>query len=92
MKVPYAVFDANKNEKFTDFDKVRLRIEQLTDEVAGTNKNIKDEEIVMTLYSASAPDLTIIDLPGLTKVPVGDQDEEIEEITRKMIERYLYRI
>lgn len=88
MATPYAVFDTNKNEKFTNFDEVRKKIEQLTDEIAGTKKNIIDKEIVLTLYSPNAPDLTIIDLPGLTRNPVGDQPHNIEEITRKMSERY----
>ena len=89
MDVPYAVFEARKDEKFTDFDKVRMRIEQLTNEEAGGQKNIIDKEIVLTVYSPNAPDLTVIDLPGITRNPVGDQPKNIEEITRNMAGRYI---
>ena len=34
-------------------------------------------------------DLTLIDLPGLTKVPVGDQPEDIEFLIREMIEDFI---
>lgn len=34
------------------------------------------------------PDLTLIDLPGINRVPVGDQPDNIEEITKNMAKRY----
>ena len=34
------VFEVEKNIKYTDFNKVRLKIEELTDKVAGKNKGI----------------------------------------------------
>ena len=33
--------------------------------------------IIMFIFSVL--DLTLVDLPGLTKVPVGDQPEDIEQ-------------
>jgi len=89
VDVPYAIFEVNKNEKMTDFDKVREKIESLTNEEAGGQKNIVDKEIVLTVYSANSPDLTVIDLPGITRNPVGDQPKNIEEITRNMAGRCL---
>eukprot|EP00331_Platyophrya_macrostoma_P003937 CAMPEP_0176413694 /NCGR_PEP_ID=MMETSP0127-20121128/4845_1 /TAXON_ID=938130 /ORGANISM="Platyophrya macrostoma, Strain WH" /LENGTH=665 /DNA_ID=CAMNT_0017793511 /DNA_START=36 /DNA_END=2033 /DNA_ORIENTATION=- len=89
LDVPYAIFEVKKDEKFTDFEKVRARIEQLTNEEAGGQKNIVDKEIVLTVYSPTAPDLTVIDLPGITRNPVGDQPKNIEEITRNMAERFV---
>lgn len=65
---PYGVFDNNKSEKITNFKQITTRIEQLTDKVAGTNRNIVDDPIRLTIYSHSCPDLTLIDLPGITKV------------------------
>ena len=35
------------------------------------------------------PDLTLVDLPGITRVPVGDQPDNIEEITKNMAIRYI---
>ena len=40
------------------------------------------------VYSADVPDLTLIDLPGITRNPVGDQPENIEEITKDVVRYY----
>ena len=85
---PYAHFDERKGVKFTDFNKVRETIEQLTDDVCKSDKNIVDKPIVLNVYSQTCPDLTLIDLPGVTRVPVGDQPKNIEEITKNMATRY----
>ena len=85
---PWAIFDEKKGEKFTDFNKVRETIEKLTDDVCAGEKNIVDKPIVLNVYSQTCPDLTLIDLPGITRVPVGKQPKNIEEITKKMATRY----
>ena len=86
---PWAVFEERKGTKFTDFVKVRETIEALTDEVCKTNKNIIDKPIVLNVYSQTCPDLTLVDLPGVTRVPIGDQPKNIEEITKNMARRYV---
>ena len=85
---PWAIFEERKGVKFTDFIKVRETIEALTDEVCKTNKNIIDKPIVLNVYSQTCPDLTLVDLPGVTRVPIGDQPKNIEEITKNMARRY----
>ena len=85
---PWAIFDERKGVKFTDFNKVRETIEALTDEVCAGEKNIVDKPIVLNVYSQTCPDLTLIDLPGVTRVPVGKQPKNIEEITKNMAKRY----
>ena len=86
---PWAIFEERKGVKFTDFVKVRETIEALTDEVCKTNKNIIDKPIVLNVYSQTCPDLTLVDLPGVTRVPIGDQPKNIEEITKNMARRYV---
>ena len=86
---PWAVFEEIKGEKFTDFNKVRETIESLTDKVCVGEKNIVDQPIVLNVYSQTCPDLTLIDLPGVTRVPVGKQPKNIEEITKNMAKRYV---
>ena len=86
---PWAVFEERKGVKFTDFVKVRETIEALTDEVCKTNKNIIDKPIVLNVYSQTCPDLTLVDLPGVTRVPIGDQPKNIEQITKDMARRYV---
>ena len=86
---PWAIFEERKGTKFTDFIKVRETIEALTDEVCKSNKNIIDKPIVLNVYSQTCPDLTLVDLPGVTRVPIGDQPKNIEEITKNMATRYV---
>mmetsp|Transcript_21857 Transcript_21857/g.49815 ORF Transcript_21857/g.49815 Transcript_21857/m.49815 type:complete len:782 (+) Transcript_21857:56-2401(+) len=86
----WAVFE-NNPKKFSNFEDVRREIERLTDEVAGSNKGIVDKPIVLNVYAVGAPDLTLIDLPGITRVPVkgSDQSGDIEKLTRDMTLRYI---
>ncbi|MCQ2820706.1 MAG: dynamin family protein [archaeon] len=85
---PWAKFEERKGVKFTDFNKVRETIESLTDEICVGEKNIVDKPIVLNVYSPTCPDLTLVDLPGVTRVPVGKQPANIEEITKNMAKRY----
>merc|ERR1719282_1411323 len=86
----WAVFDKSQT-KYTNFDEVTAEINRLTDEVAGKNKGIVDDPITLTVYATGAPDLTLIDLPGITRVPIkgSDQVEDIEKLTRDMTKRYV---
>lgn len=60
-----------KNKIFTDFDAIRKEIEDETDKMAGTNKGICPEPINLKIFSTRVVNLTLVDLPGITKVPVG---------------------
>ena len=88
---PWAVFDEVKGKKFFNFEEVRQTIEDLTDKVAGLKKNIVDKPIVCQVFSHTCPDLTLIDLPGLTRIPLAgsDQSQDIEKITKQMAHRYV---
>jgi GTP-binding protein EngB required for normal cell division len=85
---PWGQFEEIKGEKFLDFDKVKDKINELTDKICGSSKGIVDQPIVLTVYSPTCPDLTLIDLPGITRVPLPGQDPEIERITKEMAGRY----
>ncbi|NXN00514.1 DYN2 protein, partial [Sylvia borin] len=87
----YAEFLHCKSRKFTDFDEVRQEIEAETDRVTGTNKGISPVPINLRVYSPHVLNLTLIDLPGITKVPVGDQPQDIEFQIREMILQFISR-
>lgn len=75
---------------FTDFEEVMQEIQDETDRVAGSNKGICSQPIVMTFFSKDAPpDLTLIDLPGIVKVPMGDQPPDIETTIRGLVMEYV---
>ncbi len=44
---------------------------------------------MLKIYSPRVVTLTLVDLPGLTKVPVGDQPDDIEQQIRDMILKYV---
>lgn len=81
----YAEFLHKKGQKYTDFEMVRQEIEAETDRITGSNKGISHVPINLRVYSPHVLNLTLIDLPGLTKVPVGDQPADIENQIRDMI-------
>ena len=58
------------DKRFTDFDEIRKEIEQETLRVAGQNKGISKLPISLRIFSPNVLDLTLVDLPGLTKVCV----------------------
>ncbi|XP_061238620.1 dynamin-3 isoform X10 [Bos javanicus] len=90
-KAEYAEFLHCKGKKFTDFDEVRHEIEAETDRVTGMNKGISSIPINLRVYSPHVLNLTLIDLPGITKVPVGDQPPDIEYQIREMIMQFITR-
>ena len=81
----YGEFLHAPDRRFTDFDEIRKEIESATDRETGTNKGISSNPINLKVYSPNVLTLTLIDLPGITRVPVGDQPADIEEQIRAMI-------
>ncbi|XP_061554746.1 dynamin-1a isoform X11 [Phycodurus eques] len=85
----YAEFLHCKGKKFTDFDEVRQEIEAETDRMTGANKGISPVPINLRVYSPHVLNLTLVDLPGMTKVPVGDQPADIETQIRDMLLQFV---
>uniref|UniRef100_A0A6Q2X2Y0 Dynamin-1-like protein n=1 Tax=Esox lucius TaxID=8010 RepID=A0A6Q2X2Y0_ESOLU len=78
-----------KNKIYTDFDEIRLEIEAETERVSGNNKGITDEPIHLKIFSPHVVNLTLVDLPGITKVPVGDQPKDIEVQIKDLILKHI---
>ncbi|XP_070844335.1 dynamin-1a isoform X5 [Chaetodon trifascialis] len=85
----YAEFLHCKGKKFIDFDEVRQEIEAETDRITGANKGISPVPINLRVYSPHVLNLTLVDLPGMTKVPVGDQPADIEAQIRDMLMQFV---
>nr|CAI5865972.1 unnamed protein product [Callosobruchus analis] len=64
----WGVFLHAKDRVFRTFDEIRAEIEKETDRLAGTNKGICSEPINLKIYSTKVVNLTLVDLPGITKV------------------------
>ncbi|CAH2092109.1 unnamed protein product [Euphydryas editha] len=78
-----------KDRIYSNFDEIRQEIERETDRMAGSNKGICPEPINLKIYSTRVVNLTLVDLPGVTKVPIGDQPEDIESQIRNLIIKYI---
>lgn len=89
--VEYGEFLHQKGQKYQDFDAIRREIEADTDRITGENKGISNLPINLRVHSPNVLNLTLIDLPGLTKVPVGDQPADIEAQIRSMIMTYIQK-
>lgn len=88
-KQEYAEFLHCKGRVFSDFELVRKEIEDETDRITGMNKGVSNVPINLRVYSPHVLNLTLIDLPGMTKVPVGDQPPDIEVQIRNMLLEYI---
>eukprot|EP00658_Telonema_sp_P-2_P037756 TRINITY_DN2713_c0_g2_i2.p1 TRINITY_DN2713_c0_g2~~TRINITY_DN2713_c0_g2_i2.p1 ORF type:complete len:539 (+),score=171.82 TRINITY_DN2713_c0_g2_i2:30-1619(+) len=87
----YAEFGHLPDKQFTDFKEVLREIEAETDRVCGPSKGISAHPILLKIYSPKVLNLAMVDLPGITKVAVGDQPADIEVQIRKMILTYIQR-
>ena len=76
-------------KKFFDFDEIRKEIIRETDRLTGKNKGISNKSINLKIYSPHVLTLSLVDLPGITKVPVGDQPSDIEHLVRSMCLKYV---
>ncbi|XP_035997320.1 dynamin-3 isoform X2 [Fundulus heteroclitus] len=85
----YGEFFHCKGKKFTDFDEIRREIEAETCRLTGSNKGISPVPITLKIHSPHVLNLTLVDLPGITKVPVGDQPADIEYQIRDIIMQYI---
>ncbi|XP_045763913.1 dynamin-1-like protein isoform X7 [Maniola jurtina] len=85
----WAKFLHTKEKIYSNFDEIRQEIERETDRMAGNNKGICPEPINLKIFSTRVVNLTLVDLPGITKVPIGDQPEDIENQIRNLIIKYI---
>ncbi|RKO91258.1 P-loop containing nucleoside triphosphate hydrolase protein, partial [Blyttiomyces helicus] len=76
-------------KKFTDFNEIRAEIERETENKVGKNAGVSPAPINLRIFSPKVLTLTLIDLPGLTKVPVGDQPKDIEKLIRDMLLKFI---
>ncbi|KAG8956629.1 vacuolar protein sorting-associated protein 1 [Tulasnella sp. 424] len=76
-------------QKFFDFNKIRDEIVRDTEAKTGKNAGISPVPINLRIFSPNVVTLTLVDLPGLTKVPVGDQPKDIERQIKDMLLKYI---
>lgn len=85
----YAEFLHVPKKRFTDFAAVRKEIQDETDRMTGRSKQISPVPIHLSIYSPNVVNLTLIDLPGLTKVAVEGQPDSIVADIENMVRSYV---
>ncbi|KAJ7095543.1 Dynamin central region-domain-containing protein [Mycena epipterygia] len=73
-------------QKFFDFDDIRREI------VRDTEANISEISLLsinLRIFSPHVLTLTLVDLPCLTKIPIGDQPTDIETQIRNLLRTYI---
>jgi len=76
-------------QKFYEFSKIRDEIVRETDRATGSNKGISSASINLKIFSPHVLNLTLVDLPGITKVPTGDQPADVEERILNMCNEFV---
>ncbi|KAL8543638.1 hypothetical protein ACS0TY_004275 [Phlomoides rotata] len=73
----------------TDEEHVADAIVRDTDEIAGHGKGISNNPLTLIVKKNGVPDLTMVDLPGITRVPVHGQPENIYEQISEIIMEFI---
>jgi dynamin 1-like protein len=76
-------------QRFFDWDAVRAEVASRTDALAGTDRGVVDAPIHLKVNAPRLLELTLVDLPGVTRVPVGDQPADIEQQVRSLCLKYI---
>jgi interferon-induced GTP-binding protein Mx1 len=73
-----------------DMNEIAGEVTRLTNEIAGTGTNVSLIPIYLTVYKRDIPyDLTLIDLPGITRNPLPGQAKDIHQQILTLINKYI---
>ncbi|KAL3749788.1 hypothetical protein ACJRO7_010846 [Eucalyptus globulus] len=86
---PELYLDFNGKVVPTNEDDVAKAINNATDEIACNGKGVSNTPLTLVIKKYGVPDLTMVDLPEITKVPVQGQPENIYEQISEMIMEYI---
>ncbi|XP_060898310.1 interferon-induced GTP-binding protein Mx-like [Labrus mixtus] len=81
----------NHEEEIEDPADVEKKIREAQDEMAGVGVGISDDLISLEIASPDVPDLTLIDLPGIARVAVKGQPENIGDQIKRLIQKFIKR-
>lgn len=81
----------NPEPTIDEINKVRKEIETITNSIVGDNMCISSKPIYLRIYSPNIPNLSLIDLPGLTMVACTDkgQPKDIKDQIRNLVSSYI---
>ncbi|KAL1247539.1 hypothetical protein QQF64_022915 [Cirrhinus molitorella] len=79
----------DKRIEFLEYALVQRHVETAQNELAGKGVGICDELITLEIMSSDVCDLTLIDLPGIARVPVKGQPEDIGDQIKSLIMKFI---
>lgn len=86
----YGEFMHKQGQKIYDFEKIRQEIEDETERhLSKGSKVVSPIPIYLTIYSPVVPNLTLVDMPGLTKVAIEGQPQSIVQDLEDMCKQYI---
>ncbi|XP_040194996.1 interferon-induced GTP-binding protein Mx2-like [Rana temporaria] len=70
---------------------VEHEVRKAQDCMAGAGYGVSEELITLEVISPNVPDLTLIDLPGITRVALANQEADIGQKIKRMISKYIMK-
>ncbi|CAI8592687.1 unnamed protein product [Vicia faba] len=89
IREPERVLEYNGKNVSTDEANVSDVINTATEELAGTAKGVSNNPLALTVKKNSVPDLTMMDLMGITRVLVHGQLDNIYDKIKDIIMEYI---
>lgn len=83
--------NASISDQTNQMNNIRDEIIRLTDMYAGKSKNVVDIPINIRIKSPDVPNLSVVDLPGLTNIALTDQGQpdNIKDMIESMLIKYI---
>ena len=86
----YGEFLHNGRQKMASFDAIRAEIEVETGRyLKAKGRAVSPDPIQLTVFSPNVPNLTLVDMPGLTKIPIDGQPRSIVKELEDMARTYV---
>ncbi|CAF2568880.1 unnamed protein product [Rotaria sp. Silwood2] len=85
----YAVFGHKPQQRFINYADVRAEIENDTKAVVRDDLGVSNMPINLTIFSPHVVNLTLVDLPGMVKVPAQGQPPDIVKKIDDIILEYI---
>lgn len=82
--------NAHQVSRDLTLDQIADAVKKATDELAGIGSGLAPALLIsLQVTTPDAPDLTLIDLPGIVRVPSPDQPEDIETQVKDLIHKHI---
>lgn len=76
------------DKKYTNFKSAQKYISLKMNEICGNGSKISKQEIEIVFYQRNCIEITLVDLPGITKIPINDQPKDIEKQIESLVLSY----